>query len=250
MTHDPINDDLLMAYADGELDPAEAEAVERAMSSDPRAARTVAAFLKSRRLARAIFAPPEPVPAALQAAVEAEIGAARERRTPRDVASPSLAKRRSVSWPSLALAAALVLSLASGVVLLRNWGEGDRSLAAGDGILAYADVQQALSTAPSGEEAPLEAGTFRAISSFADASGGLCREFTVEASGTRPDRLEAVACHGDRGWTLAFLAVAPASQDYVPADGEGVTASYLRSIGAGSPLDLDAERSMLEDLGG
>lgn len=58
MTQEPEDIERLMAYADGELDPAAALAVERRLATDAEARRLVAAFLQQPALLRAAFAGP------------------------------------------------------------------------------------------------------------------------------------------------------------------------------------------------
>ena len=83
-----LSDEILMAFADGELDEPIAAAVAKAMADDPGIARRIVDFQKSRRLTRSAFSDalmPE-VPPALHAAVSAQIEAyeAKERRAAHD----------------------------------------------------------------------------------------------------------------------------------------------------------------------
>jgi anti-sigma factor RsiW len=50
-----LDDETLMAYADGELSPLEAKRVERAMADDPELARRVARFSATRRALKTAY---------------------------------------------------------------------------------------------------------------------------------------------------------------------------------------------------
>ena len=76
MSHLHLSDEILMAFADGELDEPVAKAVEQAMLSDPDITKRIVGFLRSRSLARsALFREPVGVPPELYAAVQARISA-------------------------------------------------------------------------------------------------------------------------------------------------------------------------------
>ncbi|MET0742378.1 MAG: hypothetical protein ABWY78_03320, partial [Microvirga sp.] len=72
-----LTDELLMAFADGELDDAMASAVEQAMAEDPAGRQRIAAFMRSRRLVRQAFTTADAlaVPAALAAQVSRQVAA-------------------------------------------------------------------------------------------------------------------------------------------------------------------------------
>ena len=72
-----LTDEILMAFADGELDEPMVAAVALAMAQDPVVARKVVDFQQSRRLTRSVFASnlaPD-VPSELRAAISAQIEA-------------------------------------------------------------------------------------------------------------------------------------------------------------------------------
>ena len=107
----PIDDELLMAYADGELDVAHAAAVEAQIAGDPDAREAVRRFRETRKLAGSAFAE-EPVPPALEAAVRA--AARRHRPMDNVIRFPAPAAPPAAHTPSLPSAAAIALLLAAG----------------------------------------------------------------------------------------------------------------------------------------
>jgi anti-sigma factor RsiW len=102
-----VTDEMLMAFADGELAPAEEGRVRAALAADPDLAVRVAMFRETRRLAQTAFGAVvhEPVPEALVRAVVPAAGQARTARVGR--AAAGLRLWRPALAASLALAAGL-----------------------------------------------------------------------------------------------------------------------------------------------
>ncbi len=237
-----FSDEILMAFADGELEEPVATTVEQAMANDPAIARRVADFLRSRRLARSAF-PAEAtadVPEALRAAVQARIdGFEPPAHQEKPNRSPAKVRIAFAGRPPLAMAlAASVAGLAIATVGYLVGRQHPLSFQKPGPIALLEDAQIAriLSDSPSGQEQDLPFGRVRVISTFRVANGALCREFKLQApSGTS----DAVACR-DRGWRITFaMAEATAPGAYVPSGGGDLMESYLQNAGAGEPL-LDA----------
>ena len=76
-----LTDEMLMAFADGELDDSLASAVERALAEDPAGRQQIAAFMRSRRLTRQALTTADAlaVPPALAAQVARQVAAAEAR---------------------------------------------------------------------------------------------------------------------------------------------------------------------------
>src|SRR6478609_8385783 len=121
-----LTDEILMAFADGELDEPVAAAVARVMAQDPMVARRIVEFQQSRRLTRSVFASnliPD-VPTELRAAVAAQID---DYETANAVGKkPELAEPKRI-WPirfqpmKMALAASLAaVAVASGYFIGRQ----------------------------------------------------------------------------------------------------------------------------------
>ncbi|RDI60041.1 anti-sigma factor [Microvirga subterranea] len=237
-----FSDEILMAFADGELEELVAASVEQAMADDPAIARRVADFLRSRRLVRSAF-PEETaadVPAALRAAVQARIDGFEPPAHQQEPATPP-AKGRATFAGKPPLAMALAASVAGLAIATVSYLAGRQnplpSQAAGPiALLEDPQVSRILSDSPSGREQDLPFGRVRVISTFRAADGTLCREFKLQASSGTSD---AVACR-NRGWRITFaLAEATGPGAYVPSGGGDLMESYLQSAGAGEPL-LDA----------
>ncbi|RUU96778.1 anti-sigma factor, partial [Mesorhizobium sp. M6A.T.Cr.TU.017.01.1.1] len=79
MTEETFSDEILMRFADGELDPETVARIEQAMEIDDRLVTRVAMFIETRAQAQAALKPllDEPVPEKLVAAVEQMVEAKR-----------------------------------------------------------------------------------------------------------------------------------------------------------------------------
>lgn len=241
-----IDDERLMAFADGELSPDEAAEMEQAMARSEEIAARVSALAESRALARRALGEAPPVPDALAARIRAMAEAAAAPQTAQviDLAS----RRRLVPFWQLPVAASIALAVGVFGGLFGKPGGG-----ASDGLaiaaIDEAALVEALATVRSGERAEIAGGkVFAAVATFRDGEGQLCREFEHGSSGS--DRVVAVACRSDATWKVRF-AVASASADadgYVPASSLETLDAWLSAVEAGAPLSDDEEAAALATL--
>jgi hypothetical protein len=236
-----FSDEVLMAYADGELDTATREQVQDAINKDPEIARRVASHRALRDALRSSFDPVlgERVPDRLITAARARSHEPAESRV-----VPLFRNRAPVRpWPRwAALAASFVLG-----ALALQFGTSLRkpgSLTEHNGqLLASGALEQALSNqlaGPQTGQAPVQIGV-----SFRSKSGHYCRTFELRE--TTP--LGGLACNEAGNWKLEILArgdVAPANNpEYRPA-GSPLPPAVLRAVNdniVGDPMDAQAEAS-------
>jgi hypothetical protein len=244
-----FSDEVLMAFADGELDETVAASVEQAMEKDPAIAQRIAGFLRSRRIIRSAFqeeALPD-VPPELKAAVLAQIERFEAPHQPQT--SPQAPAMRQAplmgKWRIGFAMAASIAALAVAALAYMAGREGVSSSTPGPiAHLSDPEISRVLSESASGQERTLPFGRMRVISTFRAANGSLCREFRLQVSAGSSD---AVACNTN-GWTVTFaLASAADQQGYVPSDGSDLMTSYLKSTGAGEPLVDVAEAQALSE---
>jgi negative regulator of sigma E activity len=236
-----FDDETLMAYTDGELDPATRAAIEAAMAVDPALAQRVAQHQALRSRLRSAFDPvlSEPIP-------ERVLAAARGAAAPAQPARVIPLRRTPTarwSWPQLgALAASLVLGVLLGPWLLRTPAPlvtRDGVLLAGD-ALARALSQQLASTQPA--DAPVQIGV-----TFRSRTGDYCRTFVLHEKSA----LAGLACHEHGAWRLEALAASEATRETggyraaASALPPGV-AGTLDTLIAGEPLDARAEAAARE----
>lgn len=232
-----LDDETLMALADGEIDDEEAARLHARIGADPALSERYALFARTSTLARdAALADPEAVvPPDLAARIRGMAS------TPDKGQNVVPLRRPASRWPALALAASLALAvgLAAGLFLAP-----DAPGAAGPALTA--DLQERLGTLPSGAEAELPDGRrMTVVASFTDGSGAFCREYETAEPGL-PGYVT-VACRGDEGWSLRF-AVARASDGtgYAPASSLEALDAFYAATDASQPLSAEAESAYLK----
>lgn len=221
-----IDPELLMAYADGELNPLEAKRVERAVAADPALAAQLAEHRALRAALSGHFAPvaEEPVPDRLAAMLT---GVA--------TLPPPQAQRRRARLPAwTGWGGAIAASLLLGLMLGQGWDRG--MVRSADGRLyAAGPLAHALD-----DQLADAGGDMRVPVSFRDAGGAYCRVFT--APGT-----DGIACRDGKGWALrqtrgAGGAAGPKT-DYAQAgSADPALMAAAQAMMAGDPLDAAAEQ--------
>jgi hypothetical protein len=233
-----FSDEVLMAYADGELDPALRAEVEAAMRADPAVASAVERHRALRSDVFAAFAGvlEEPVPERLQphAGMRVKIDALQS------AAARPLPARWS--WPQWsAMAASLVVGVLAGALGWQHMhgGEPAATLARADGALvAQGPLAHALSEQLASEQGQ-DAGVRLGVS-FHAKDGSYCRSFMLGAAG-------GLACRHGGEWRIPVLAEGASQQEgtYRQA-GSDVPAAVLDAIDAriaGPALDAAGERA-------
>jgi hypothetical protein len=232
-------DELLMAYADGELDAKTRSEVQEAIATDPELARRVAAHTALRASVRVGFDKvlDEPIPERL-------VSAARSSRSAR-ADSRVVPLRRKLAAPlrSLPQWGSMAASFALGALV---WQLGTRHtseplLERNGQLFASGALAQALSRQLASDQSAQSAVQIGV--SFRSKSGNYCRTFRLQDDGV----LAGLACRADDKWKLEILARGePSSQS---PSGYRQAASALPpaviqaandSI-AGDPLDAQAE---------
>lgn len=250
MNSQNYSDEMLMCFADGELDDETQGEIAAAIDVDPVLAERVALFMQTRELPARAMRPllDEPVPATLRERVERLIA---EKEADQANVVPFVPGKGSVRsriplWITLPVAASIA-AVAGGMV---GWSLAPSSDSSGAGLalagLGDPDVVDALSNIGSGQPTTLDATgqRFVGVASFLDASGEFCREFELDAPGS--ESIVSVACRGDMGWRVRLAFTAPSSStSFAPASSTETLDAYLSAIGAGEPLSAEAERLAL-----
>ena len=260
-----INDELLMAYVDGELDDATAARVAMTVAADPALSARVAREQALRQRLRAALRPglDEAVPARLLAALQDDAGfaapAAAESsvtqspvislgaaRAERERRAEAAARPTSAGW-GWAQWGGMAASLLLGLVVARvaPWGGADGEagdyLARPGQLLARGEVAAALDKQLA--SAPPVGAAVSVQLSFIDQSGQLCR--TYIASG-----LAGLACRDGGDWALRMLVPAPAASGTVMRQAAtALPPELLLAVDQridGNPLGADAERAALQ----
>ncbi|QOL48680.1 anti-sigma factor family protein [Massilia litorea] len=242
-----FSDDILMAYADGELAEPQRSQVDAAVRADPE----LAAIVERHRALRArvfdAFAGvlEEPVPARLDAAAASKVlslDAARNART-RAAATPAPAAApvRQPVWPRWgALAATLVLGVLAGSLWFKDDGGGFVGADGGGRLVARGQLAGALSRQLASDPAPNS--PVRIGVSFATRDGGYCRSFSVGASA-------GLACREGETWRIPVLSDKAASGGAYRQAASTAPEAVLDAIDeriAGTTMNAAAERAARE----
>ncbi|MCF3974276.1 anti-sigma factor family protein [Paracoccus salsus] len=229
-----IDDETLMALADGELEHGMAERVRAAIAADPALQARLRVFVETRRALRETAAQSGPAPgddaliARIRAASMATQPATAPGTAPTLQPGPATVRHPAnlVRRPLAGLAAAL-LTVVIGLVWWWPAGGPDAAIPASQ----IAALQELMS----GETRDLPDGSrLTMIASYRTGGGALCREYETHA-GTRMTVM--VACRNDDGWTRHFATDITASEDYIPAAGEiEALDAFLAQTAAGAPL--------------
>jgi len=222
-----MDDDMLMAFVDGELNEIGRARVERALAEDPalRARIDVQRLLRARLAQHYAPAADEEVPERFRELLGTQVV---------DLSAVRARRARPLWQTFAALAATLVLGLTIGRTLLLPAAgpiavEGGVMVARGE-LATALDIQLASAQAAG---APIRIGV-----SFAGSNGRLCRTFDGEAAA-------GIACRSDNGWQVLMTAAGSGGQrgDYRQAGSENLLVQQAaQEMMTGDPLDDAAER--------
>jgi surface antigen len=257
--HD-IPDELLMAYADGELAAGERARVERAIAANPNLRATVAVFTATRDPVQRAFTPllaSEVPDRLLQAIAAAPMPAARSVTGAR----VGLLDRLKGGWfaglsPAAALGLALVVGSALGAVVTRSMlavgsTTGALLAAVDGGIEARGVLAEALHTVPGGSRLAAAGATVTPVLTFQSQSGAFCRQY--EAKSAAENGYVGYACRtADGSWRVEMhvpSTVASGERGGIrPASGAANSAleAAISSVIDGDPLMADVEVSLIK----
>ncbi len=238
-----FTEEIIMAYADGELDDTMRFEVELAARQDPKLAEKIRQHQMLRSNVFGAFSSTfgEEVPQRLQAAVRTgkvvHLDSVRQLRTPPP--PPPAPEKRGWSWPEWgALAATLVVGVVVGGIGAHSLGGGGQLAAfdSGGALKAEGRLAQALTQQLAG--APAADAQLRLGVSFVAKDGNYCRSFMLP-------KTAGLACRSGNDWRIPVMASAVAGADgaYRQAASE-MPAAVLDAIDeriAGKALDAAAE---------
>lgn len=258
-----FTDEILMAFADGELDDETTRRVEAALESDDELMTRIAMFMETRAASREALKPllDEPVPdrlaekvraMAAEAAVSREDGrpAATDKPVnPDNVVTfrrpePAAELQRRPSQLMMALAASLLI-VVGGVGGYWVGGGGQANIGSPQVAgLVDRDIADILDQRASGEEIVVGDARVRLVSTFQASGEQVCREYEMKLSDQQD--FVSVACRSPAGWQTQLAIATPESgEGFAPASSLETVDSYLTSIGAGAPLEAEAEKKAL-----
>jgi len=234
-----MTDEMLMAYADGELDVEGRRLVEALLAENPEIGRRLNIFVTTREPLARVFDQPmrEPVPERLLQLLAVSEPPAPPAELKRDSLASWLLNSVSaflkVSSPVAVVAPAFVLLIVAGAVWLLS-DAGQQQLEpgiarSGQGLVAMGPMRDALETTPSGATIKWDGGsqpqmTMKTVFSFLSRDGAYCRQYGLVTGDKRA--FAGIACRESDGtWRIAVHtateAARSAEQGTVPAAGPG-----------------------------
>ncbi len=247
MNQDHIPDEVLMAYADGELPADEAATLEARLSEDADLTARVRVFSASAAALQGLkhADTSAAMPAGLEQALRARVSSAAADAPAMIAADPvpagnvvAFPQRRVPLWTG-ALAATVALAVGLGAGLLAGKGTGPSGNA--DPVFA------ALDSLPSGAATTLADGTeLRMVASFNSSDGALCREY--EQIGQNATGQLTVACRDQGAWVPQLVVALGGAEGYAPASAPELLDLYYMHSEAGSVLPPEEERAALAAL--
>jgi hypothetical protein len=227
-----IPEETLMAYVDGELDPAARARVEAAMRDDPQIETRVAQQRELKAKIQQAYA------ADLSEAVPERLVAAARAAT---ASNSSRLWRRRPQWrPMVSMAASLLIGVAVGFLAWRN-SDSNMIQNARGALVAGGPLAQGLSSQLAGDRSPTPAVAIGL--SFLAKSGDYCRTFTIVGKASSAG----LACRHAQRWEVRALAQSGAMKDdgseYRTASSSlpPAIASAVEEQISGEPLDRTGE---------
>lgn len=231
-----FSDEMLMAYADGELDLVSRAEIESAMATDSEVQRAVQRHRALRSRVQSAYSAvlQEAIPMQLSSLVTPPVAAPvvdlSAKRAARAEAQPAIAPKRWAMPQWSAMAAAVALGLFVGMFVMR--GPDAPYADSKAGLVARGELAWALSGQLASDQGR---GAVSIGVSFRDHSGAYCRTFRLQQEAP----LAGLACRAGEDWKLQVLAAA------APQEGElrgaaSMPMAVLRAVDTsieGEPFD-------------
>lgn len=236
----PTDEEMLMAYADGELDATQAAYIEQAMQTDANIAARVAQHRALRAQLQTSFAGmlSEPVPQRLLNTLQAPASpAAKVVDLAQARHAKSIAPR---SWSSRewgAMAASLIAGIVVGMYAL-TFNSTQLVSEQGGALIARGKLESALTTQLASTAVAAQA--IKMGTSFRNRDGAYCRSFAVSEGRS----LAGLACREQDQWRVQMLTEANNDASEFRQAGSATPAAVLALIDQqieGEPLDAEAE---------
>jgi hypothetical protein len=246
-----VTDEMLMAYADGELDDDSSAAVAREIESNAELSAKLAKHRALRMRLGAAFDPvlKEDIPASLTAAINTPATTVADLVRPRS-AKNAVRERQRFFPPWLPIAASITFGVLVGYLAFNITGEGRRStqVVDADGRVVHEPLARALADGSAGvsNESTLQIGI-----SYLAKSGEYCRSFSM--ANTR--HFAGIACH-EKGrqaeeWRVHMLLSIDAGSAAVYRQAGSALPSAVLSVVEqnidGEPLDAEQEAKAIAD---
>ena len=235
-----FSDDILMAYADGELDETTRREVQRAITADAVLAERARRQAAMRERLQAAYRPvlDEPLPERLLRTVgQTPTASSAGKLVSLSAVRSAKEERRAWTWAHWGgMAASVLLGVLMGKLLPAGGDDTPFETQSGH-LIARGAVGKALSTQLA--SASTREGAVAVQLSFIDKSGNYCRTFTTTG-------LAGLACRDGADWTVQVLAPAEATSTGMRQAATALPPAILNDVDKriqGSPLDATGEQA-------
>lgn len=242
-----VQDETLMALADGALSATEADRVRALIAASPELAERFAQFVETRFLLASVRDP------ATAGAIDR--AAAQPRKPPESVVRHAAASPARDRWGmALAASIALAIGLMGGALLDRHLQTPDEAgqVAASSSPQAREAIARALNEAPSGAIVPFgepgasQSGRIAMVSSHRLGSGEICRQYDVAMNRYDVPTETLLSCRSDSDvWRRRVAIIREANAAFAPAAGPEDVTSLVEMLGGGSILTAVDEAAIL-----
>ena len=242
-----ITEEMLIAFADGELDPRDRETVMRAVAADPELGQKLAAHQRLRTRLSEHFEPltEEPVPDRLKALLVQKPGSEDDNvvslASVREGRKGKVERERRNGWlPGWGNFAAIAATLVLGLAVGQSMNDGSPVGIRGSGLVAQGNLAKVLDTRLASAQEPDP--ETRIGLTFRSKGGEICRTFDGAA-------MAGLACREAGRWRLEqLLPGASAGSDYRQASAaDPRIAASVQGMIAGVPFDAQAEKAALDE---
>ncbi len=228
------SDEILMAYADGELPESDRRQVEQWIAANPEFEQVVADHRAMREAAKAAFEPgAEPV---LSAGLAGLVGDLQDSVAAPVLAPPPKRRRRRLAWPAAVAASFLMGAMGTQFASVQMASSGTYLDWDKQGLVAHRQLARMLDQQPGDTQA--EAIVITA--SFIADDGRYCRQFVIEDE----TRTGAIACRGGQNWDMITVAVLPAGYQAADGGNDPLAATAVR-LGVKEKLSPEQEAELI-----
>ncbi len=235
------SDEQISGFLDGELNPADFEAMLHDLETDPAVAARVRRMSEATKafVTASLAIDEEPMSAGLAKALAAPPSAKVIPFRGRSFTATVMDHR--------AIAASLVCAVAAWGVFAMSGSVDRNGIDASGMIAATSPLHRALETGPTGDVVKVSGSeTATPRLSFARADGDYCRQFDLAS---RDGVTSAIACRDDGVWRteVAVYGQAQPGEEYTTASGEKAEPleAYISRVIAGDPLNAAAETAAI-----
>jgi hypothetical protein len=223
-----IDEAVIIAWVDGELDDVEAARVAQAVEADPELSALADRHRQMKTRFAAAFDPITETTVAMPAVPTAPVISLAAVRAERETTA-SAAKLPQRWW---GVGSAVAASLVVGVLVGHGMGGPAGVIDKPDALALSSPIARALDDQLSGD-----GGAVRVALSFQDRDGRYCRSFSGQ-------NFSGIACRDRAKWQLRYVAPASAQRtDYRMAGGDTAQADVVSAMIAGNPLDRSGEEA-------